>query len=266
VRFAARFGFNIEEKTRAAIRLKAPSIRQVSGERIRDELQKILLGPNVKWALQELDYLDLLPNVLPEIATARIEGRKSWDQTLRVLGLISKQSEPRSIALLWAWLLIPSARGQFHNHASGTPASEDREVWVRKLGQRLKLTNEVIEQVVYFIRETAKFRDAFLMRQATLLRWMREPYFEDLMTFHELDAIAFDGNLAGLEFVRSIYPEAKRRFDMKPLITGDDLVKLGMKPGRQFTEILRSVEDLALEGQLQSSEQALEFVLSQYVK
>jgi poly(A) polymerase len=104
------------------------------------------------------------------------------------------------------------------------------------------------------------------MREATLLRWMREPYFELLMRFHSLDAISYDGNLAGLEFVRAIYPEAKRRFQSKPLITGDDLVKLGMSPGRQFTEILRTVEDLALEGALTTPEEALNHVLTHFVK
>ena len=103
------------------------------------------------------------------------------------------------------------------------------------------------------------------MRAATLYRWMREADFELLMRFHELDAISYDGNLAGLEFVKAIYPESKRRFDMKPLITGDDLVKLGLSPGRSFTEILRTVEDLSLEGSLTTSEEALNYVLKHYV-
>ena len=82
----------------------------------------------------------------------------------------------------------------------------------------------------------------------------------------ELEAAAYDGNLAGLEFAKSIYPEAKRRFEIKPLISGDDLVKLGMHPGRQFSDILRAVEDLTLEGKLSSSDQALEYVLQHFVR
>ena len=104
------------------------------------------------------------------------------------------------------------------------------------------------------------------MREATLLRWMREPDFELLMRFHELDAVSYDGNLAGLEFVKAIYPEAKRRFELKPLISGDDLVKLGMNPGRQFTEILRTVEDLMLEGSLSTHDEAMNYVLTHFVK
>jgi hypothetical protein len=104
------------------------------------------------------------------------------------------------------------------------------------------------------------------MREATLYRWMKHEYFPVLMRFHALDALSFDGNQAGLEFVKKIYPEAKKRFEMKPLITGDDLVKLGMQPGRQFTEILEAIEDLSMEGQLKSKDEALEYVLHHFVK
>lgn len=275
VRFAARFGFKIEPATRAAIQKNAAWIRKVSVERIRDELEKIWMGPQAQWAIQELDELGLLANVLPEVATAKIQNRKSWEQALRSLGLMSQLRLPTkpgtpevsgvsrcTIAQLWGWVLIPAARV----HVGGNTAAEDRDAWVKKVGERLKLSSDVTDQIAYLIRETSKFRNAFSMRQATLLRWMREPHFEELMDFHELDALAYDGNLAGLEFVRSIYPEAKRRFEIKPLIGGDDLVKLGLTPGRQFTEILRAVEDLTLEGQLQTSAQALEYVLTHFVK
>jgi tRNA nucleotidyltransferase/poly(A) polymerase len=65
--------------------------------------------------------------------------------------------------------------------------------------------------------------------------------------------------------VKKAYIEAKKRFDMKPLITGDDLVKLGMKPGRQFTEILETIEDLSIEGQIKTKDEALEYVLHHFV-
>ncbi|MBS1958613.1 MAG: CCA tRNA nucleotidyltransferase [Bdellovibrionales bacterium] len=265
VRFAACFGFKIEDATQLAIQQSSTLIRKVSVERIRDELEKIFLGPNAKAAMIEIDQLKLLESVLPEVAAARIENRRAWDQTLRVLNYLPKVSEkavdpqalPIPASIYWTWVLLPSMRLQ---------AMDKREEAIRKVGARLRLSNEMIDQMVYFSRETAKFRDAFSMREATLLRWMRETDFPLLMQFHEVDAIAFDGNLSGLEFVRSIYPEAKRRFESKPLLTGDDLVKLGMNPGRQFTEILRAVEDLSLEGKLGTKEEALEYVLKQFVK
>ena len=142
---------------------------------------------------------------------------------------------------------------------------EKRDAEAKKIAGRLKLSYETADQMAYLVRETPKFRDAFSMREATLLRWMKEKDFELLVRFHGLDAISYDGNLAGLEFVRAIYPDAKRRLEMKPLITGDDLVRLGMMPGPKFTEILRAIEDLALEGGLTTPEEALNYVLSHFV-
>ena len=104
------------------------------------------------------------------------------------------------------------------------------------------------------------------MREATIYRWMKHEFFPVLMRFHALDALSFDGNQAGLEFVKRVYPEAKKRFEMKPLVTGDDLVKLGMHPGRQFTQILHSIEDLTMEGKFKSKDEALEYVLHHFVK
>ena len=157
----------------------------------------------------------------------------------------------------WSLLMLPT----FRLHPI-----EKRESESRKVSKRLKFSSEDEELMAYLVRETPKFRDAFSMRESTLLRWMKHPDFEMLMRFHELDAISYDGNLAGLEFVRSVYPEARKRFERKPLLTGEALVRLGMEPGPRFSEILRTVEDQALEGALSTEQEALEFVLSRYVK
>lgn len=257
VRFAARFGFQIEPQTRAAIQAMSPLIRKVSVERVRDELERMLTHSSAKHAIAELDALGVFENVMPEIAVGKLEQKKVWDQTLRVLGVLPRVGPSEPIAMYWALFLIPTLR--LH-------AIENRDTEAKKIAARLKLSTESSSLIAYLVRETPKFRDAFSMRESTLLRWMRDENFELLMRFHELDAISYDGNLAGLEFVRSAYPSAKRRFDMKPLLTGDALVKLGMNPGRQFTEILRTVEDLALEGVLTTEAQALEYVLTHFVK
>jgi poly(A) polymerase len=259
VRFAARFHFTIEPRTAEAIRECAPLIKEVSVERVREELLRMLELPAAKMAILDLDHLHLLEPVLPEVAVGRIDQKKVWDQTLRVLAhlpLYSNRTEETPDAFFWTALFLPTLR---------LYPIEKRDAESRLISTRLKLSNECADQMAYLARETPKFRDAFSMRESTLLRWMHEQDFPLLMRFHELDAVSYDGNLAGLEFVRSIYPEAQRRFNMKPLLTGDDLVNIGMRPGRHFTEILRVVEDLVLEGTITTQEQALEYVLKKYV-
>ena len=256
VRFSSRFHFTIEEQTRVAILKKAPLIRKISMERVRDELEKMITHASARAAIKELDDLGLLENVMPEISVAKLGQRKVWDQTLRVLSVLGKYHPVEPKAFYWGLFLLPALR---------LLPIEKRDAEVRKIAARLKLSSDCTGQMAYLVRETPKFRDAFSMREATLLRWMKDPDFELLVRFHGLDAISYDGNLAGLEFVRAIYPEAKRRLEMKPLVTGDDLVRLGLTPGPKFTEILRTIEDLALEGTLTTPEEALNHVLTHFV-
>lgn len=259
VRFSSRFGFKIEDQTRKAILEMSPSIRKISLERIRDELERMLTHSSCRNAIQDLEVLGLLENILPEISVAKLQGRKVWEQTLRALRVLGQYRPelPEPKAFYWTQLMIPTFRL--------LPISA-REAEARSFGKRMKLSGEEIENMIYLILNTPKFREVFSMRDARILRWMREPRFDLLLRFHELDAQSFDGNLAGMEFVKSIYADAKRRFDVKPLVSGEDLMKLGMSPGRQFTEILRSVEDLQLEGQLTSTDEALMYVLKTYVR
>ncbi len=257
IRFAGRLGFRIEDNTRVAIKLHASLIKKVSIERIRDELEKMWMDPSPRQAWLDLEETGLLEYVLPEICTAKIEQKKVREQTLRVLGVLSRTPRQERPVFYWSLLMLPT----FRLHPI-----EKRESESRKVSKRLKFSSEDEELMAYLVRETPKFRDAFSMRESTLLRWMKHPDFEMLMRFHELDAISYDGNLAGLEFVRSVYPEARKRFERKPLLTGEALVRLGMEPGPRFSEILRTVEDQALEGALSTEQEALEFVLSRYVK
>ena len=257
VRFAERLGFQIETKTREAILEDAPLIRKISVERVRDELEHIIAHPTAKAAVMDLEALGLFENVMPEISVAKIGHKKVWDQTLRVLSVLGAYDKPEPTSFYWALLLLPTLR---------LLSVEKRDAEARKIATRLKLSNACADEMAYLVRETPKFNFAFSMREATLIRWMKEEWFELLMRFHALDAVSYDGNQSGLEFVKSLYPEMKKRFNLKPLITGEDLVKLGLSPGRQFTEILRTVEDLTLEGGLTSSEEAFDYVLKHFVK
>jgi poly(A) polymerase len=257
VRFSARLGFVIEDSTRQAILERVSLLKKVSVERVREEMEKILTHPSAKAALVDIENLGMLEYLVPEISVGKLEQKKVWDQTLRVLGVLGHHGREESPPFYWALFLLPTLR---------LYPIEKRDVESRKISARLKFSNEDSDLMAYLVRETPKFKDAFSMREATLLRWMRDERFELLMRFHELDAVSYDGNLAGIEFVKAIYPEAKRRFQLKPLISGDDLVKLGMSPGRQFTDILRAIEDLTLEGALTTSEEALDYVLANFVK
>jgi poly(A) polymerase len=256
VRFASRFTCTIEPETEAAIQKLAHLIQKVSVERVRDEVERILSGPRPREALILMHHLKLFEPVFPEIAVAIREKKKIWDYTLATLAHLKVDSEIETPAFYLALIHLPTLRKY---------PIDQRGVQASQISVRLKLSKEQQDLFSYLVQETAKFREVFSMRDATLFRWMKHEWFPVLMRFHSLDAMSLDGNHAGLEFVKQAYPEAKKRFDMKPLITGDDLVRLGMQPGRQFTEILNAIEDLTIEGQLKTKDEALEYVLHHFV-
>ena len=257
VRFASRFGFTIEPNTEVAIQKFSTLISKVSVERVRDEVERMLGTSRAREAVLMLHHLKLFDYVFPEISVAILEKRKIWDLTLGALDHLKNDSGLEDSAFYLALIYLPTLR-RYH--------IDQRAIHASAIAERLKLSREQTQLLIYLVQETAKFREVFSMREATIYRWMKHPSFPVLMRFHALDALSFDGNQAGLEFVKKIYPEAKKRFEMKPLVTGDDLVRMGMHPGRQFTEILNSVEDLSLEGKFKNKDEALEYVLHQFVK
>ena len=130
------------------------------------------------------------------------------------------------------------------------------------------MSRDEVDRIGRLIEAQPKFRDAFKMRESTLARFVRELGFEELLALHRVDATVTDGNLAFYEFCRSRWEEQR----LAPpnaagkLIDGKDLIQLGLRPGPEFSEILRVVEDLALERKLTSKEEALEYVVQNFVR
>lgn len=281
-RFAAGLGFRLEPATAAAVQARAKLISHVSAERVRDELTLMLQGPRPAEAMELLSTLGLLRLVLPEVEamkavrqaptySAGLHGLDVFQSTLESLrGMAVRRSE-RSVALAWATLLydvgkpVALARNDGRNF-NGHELDGGRIA--RSIALRLRMARADMETIAAMVEDLIKFRDVFKMREATLERFVRLPYFEELLALHLAQAITLDGNLAYHEFCAFKLEELRRAPDREPprLIDGTDLIQLGLKPGPEFSEILRVVEDLALEKKLSSKEQALEYVVSKFVK
>ncbi|MEK6706984.1 MAG: CCA tRNA nucleotidyltransferase [Bdellovibrionota bacterium] len=279
VRFAGAIDFKIEQSTFEAIKFKARLIKHVSSERIRDELTLIWTGPKPAMVLELMSEVGLLSYVLPELeATKGVEQSPVhhpeggvWEHTIKIMQCLVEQNQARSPALSWATLLhdvgkpaayLRSNKQNFNGHeADGAKIAHDIVV-------RLRMPGAECEKIVAMISDHLKFKDAFQMRESTLQRFIRQPYFEDLLALHKADALSSDGNLAHFEFCKSMFDQLKKLPHIQPPkhISGDDLIQLGFTPGPQFAKILREIEDLALEGQITSKEQALEYVMKMFVK
>jgi poly(A) polymerase len=274
VRFAARFGFAIEPATFAAIRKLAPQIHQVSRERVRDELTKMLTEGHARAALLLLDETGLLHEVLPEIEAMKgVEQPPQFhpegDVFVHTLLLLEKLPHPCSATLAWGALLhdvgkpptfrMAPDRIRFDGHVDvGVKMAE-------MICQQLRFSNDDTEQILALVDNHMRFAHAMRMSESTFKKFVRMPHFDEHLELHRLDCQASYGDLTTYDFTRNklaaITPEAMRP---APLVTGDDLIAAGHKPGPGFKQILSAVEDGQLEGRFRDREEALQFVAREF--
>jgi poly(A) polymerase len=279
VRFSARFGFPIEPQTEDAIRQLAPKITQISAERIRDELGKMLTGPHPDRSIGMLHQTGLLKEILPEVAG--MEGVEQPPEfhpegdvlihTLMMLEQMTKpveDSPPLTPELAMAVLLHdvgkPSTfsrrdRIRFDNHCQVGARM------ARQITRRLRMSNEQTALVEELVRDHLKFKDVRQMRESTLKRFIRQPRFAEHLELHRLDCLSSHGDLGHWEFCRKKWRGLPPEVIRPPrLLTGDDLIEMGYSPGSVFKEILQSVEDAQLEGRISTGDEARRWVEQRY--
>jgi poly(A) polymerase len=276
VRFAARFGFAIEERTVAAIRALAPEIHQVSRERVRDELTRMLTEGRARRAFELLDATGLLQQVLPEISKMRgveqpPEFHPEGDVWVHTLLLLAKLQAGASPTLAWGTLL----------HDVGKPATFRRapdrirfdghvEVGVRiaeEICRRLRFSSEETSQILLLIQNHMRFGAVLKMKESTLKRFFRLPKFDEHLALHRMDALSSFGGLENYEFAKKRFEETPVE-EVRPLlfVTGDDLIAAGYRPGPQFKEMLALAEDAQLEGRIGSRDEGLELIRSAFAR
>ena len=270
VRFGAGLGFEIDRATWDAVLHHAGDIHDVSAERIREELVRIFLSPTRVKGFDLLVESGLMQHILPEIIT--LQGCEQPPQfhpegdvfvhTRAMLGLLP---EKVSVALVFGVL--------FHDIGKPPTQTVDETGRIRfnghdKLGaemtqrimERLRFSNAETEAVVSAVANHMVFKDVQEMRVSKLKRFMARPGFEDELELHRVDCTSASGMLDNYEFIRErIAAFASEPLIPPPLITGNDLKALGLKPGPRFKEILEAASTLQLEGTVSTREAAMEW-------
>lgn len=277
VRFAARFHYEMEPATLRAIQALAPEVRQVSPERLRDELTKLLTEGAARRGFELLSDASLLLQLLPEIA--RMKGVPQppqfhpegdvWNHTLLMLEGLPAGCSP---TLAWGVLLHDVGKPATFKPPSG-PNDRIRfdehvhvgQLMAEEICRRLRFSGADTEQIGALVANHMRFMDVPRMKPATLKRFVRLSDFDEHLELHRLDCLSSHGMLDSYEEVRRFIAETPPD-QVRPtrLVTGDDLKALGFQPGPQFKEILSATEDAQLNGVIHSRDEALEFALSQY--
>ena len=269
VRFASSLGFEIEAKTWKAVREKAVKIAEVSPERIREELVKILTRPNPARGFKLLSESGLMKRVLPEVEAMKgceqpPEYHPEGDVFVHTGLLLEKMGEPSPLLALSAvfhdvgkpvTFSLKEGRIKFYEHA---PIGADM---TRKIMKRLRFSNDEIEAVSECVANHMKFADVQKMRSGKLKQFVSRPTFPVELELHKIDCQASHGKLDNYQFLqKKIVEYAAEDLKPKPLINGNDLIAMGMTPGPGMKPLLEEIYTLQLEGQFKDREECLAWI------
>ena len=272
VRFAARFGHEIDPATWDAIKAHAADIHVVSAERIREELVKILAHPNRVTGFDLLEQSGLLAEILPEV-----EALKGCEQPAQFHPEGDVFVHTRAmLELLPPDAPVNLALGVLFHDIGKPPtfryhADEDRIRFsghdrvganmTEKLMERLRFSRADIDRVTEAVRQHMVFKDVQNMRTAKLKRFMAREGFEEELELHRVDCQSSHGTLDNYDFLKAKAEEfANEPLIPPPLVTGHDLMALGWKPGPHFGQILEVVQTAQLEGTLTTKEDAIAWI------
>jgi putative nucleotidyltransferase with HDIG domain len=272
VRFAARLNYQIDPATMHAIQRLHSQILKVSAERIRDELSRILTEGGARRGFELLDETGLLADILPEVAAMKGVAQPPefhpegdvWRHTLLMLDQLREPSITLALGVLLHDVGKPPTfrvadRIRFDGHVEkGVEMAET-------ILTRLRFSNDQIRQATALVANHMRFKDAPQMRESTLKRFLRLENFPEHLELHRLDCVSSHGYLDNYQLIKEkmqALPPAELK--PPPLITGNDLIAAGYRPGPAFSRILAAVEDAQLESKIRSREEAMALVRAQF--
>lgn len=289
VRFKNCLGFQYDQEMKNVLPKFANQIKTVSSERIRMELDKILLHPSRNQAFRDLDELGILPHILPEIVKMKGVEQPAqfhdegdvWEHTLLCLKNLPKKV---SLATAWGTLLhdvgkpdtfaapgeimkviaggqqVPTTRITFYRHTK-----VGAEI-ARKIAERLRFSKEMREKVVWLVKNHLRFKDLPNMKQARQIKFINHPYIADLLEISRADSLAsFLGSegpdLTLYNYAKKLYDQESKKPRLKKMVTGDEVMQLlKIEPGPLVGKVLKALEEAQLEGKIKTKKQALEFI------
>jgi poly(A) polymerase len=268
VRFAARMGFSIEPHTDAALREYAPLLDRISPERIRDEFSRILTCPRRRTGVEHLVDTGLSGHFLPELLdTIGCEQPPEWHpegdvftHTMIMLDLLQADAPlDLCLAVLLHDIAKPPCRttdpdGRIRFNGHDAMGAEMTTTILR----RLRYPNDTIDRASFMVSRHMQFMHVQQMRIAKLRRFMGAPTFPLELELHRVDCASSNGFTDNYDFLRAKQDEfANEPIIPPPLVTGRDLIEMGLKPGPLFKSILEAIQTEQLEGRLTDRDSAI---------
>ena len=243
VRFASRLAFNIEQKTAAAMRPLAKYLGQISRERIGQEVQATLTGTAPARGAQLMQQL-------------RLDGPALNEETADApTGTLDRLGEEATYATrLAAWMIDRYVESEqrtflgiamFCRHESGKPMKRWRNA--------LCLSNDQRDELRHVLALVGMAEQWAQMRTSLRKRLLAEEHWPQALVL--LRALPVPSEVARIE--SESRPLLAEGVAPEPLVTGDDLIQLGLEPGPDFRRLLDGVYDAQLEGEVTTRDEAL---------
>jgi poly(A) polymerase len=257
VRFAARFGLRIEPETQRALEAMAPQITVVAAERIAQELRRMLVHPSRSAAMRLLMDVELVAAILPELVPlvgepAGLPERPDhdrWDHTLAALDALPHEPTfPLALAAL------------LHEAARGVGGGRGADV-VDRVADRLKLANLERDRSSWLVARHRDLLDPRALPVSRLKRLLAEPGIDELLALHRAVAEAAGAPTEHVSYCERYLrdlPDGPIR--PEPLLSGNDLKRLGLPPGPAFKVWLDRAYDAQLEGRITDRDGAIAWV------
>lgn len=280
LRFASTYGFEIEPKTAAAIHRNKDLLRNISAERIRDELCKILCGKGVLNIL--LEYRDVMAVIIPELEPCIGFDQNNpyhiytvYDHIAHAVNNYLGDDISVKLALLLHDIGKPECYTEDHKggHFHGHGVNSHR--MAKDVMERLKFDNKTKDDVL----ELVLYHDAEIHDSTKAVkRWLNKlgpDLFGKLMAIRVADILAHsdinqDNRLDKCARIRSIADEIvseNQCFTLKDLtIGGNDILSLGVEPGPRVGKVLNYLLDQVLDRELENIHEVLVEEAKRYLK
>jgi len=280
-RFAGKFGFQVDSELAESVKRNAHRIVQPVGERLREELIKLLRTRYVENALELLHEYGLLAVAFPELE-AMVEAHNGlWEHVKRVVAAIPDR-EAASEALLLAALYHDAGKTTTHRlNRSGRHSFYGHEVhserMFRQRAEQLRLSNATVDDTAKLIRVHMKLHGVRLYTKRRLRKLLSDPLIQDMIVLQHADVLGKQWE-AEVQAARSMQaflkaalsewemsPEAQR-LNSKPLLSGSALIAAGLPPGKQFGVILEGVREAQWAGEISTVDQAMALAMQLAIK
>ena len=278
VRFATILNFKLEREARGAIERNAKLITKISAERVKQELDKIIMSDKPSVGIGLLDVVGLLKYILPELKACQDVTQPSDTHSegdVYAHSLLALENSPQDADLPTRYAILfhdvgkPQTRSVKNGKIIFYGHNETGAEIAKKICKRLKFSGAESDKIAWLVKNHMVLFEIDKMKLSTRRKWALTPYFADLLRLNTADSAAglrpsgkAFNNSKILKLGQAALKEIKLTPSLsKPIVSGNDVMKiLKIKPGPQVGKILKHLEEKKLANKIKTKDEALKYL------